>query len=266
MRKLIILLLVAFLVLPVLIASKKPLADEEAGDKYYAERNNVTNTAKAMENIDKAIQSYEKALKAGESEILYYKLALTSEFKYSYLISGEDAHQQKWGAYKALVDRLEKFCEGNTLCAGSKYMAYSRAIIWGRFGELMNPLEAASSGLVDKIKDYSERLLTIDPAFNNYAAYVLLGRMHDKTPNVVFVLTWPDKNKSREYLEEYYRHNPDMISAKHFLADTLWDLGLKDKAKELYMQAIKSRLRPGYYFEDLKAMEDCSARIKELGL
>jgi tetratricopeptide (TPR) repeat protein len=266
MKKIIVVLLAIAFVSPLFAASKKPLTGEELGDKYYAERNSVTDTAKAAENIDKAIQCYETALKAGESERLYYKLALASEFKYGYLVSGENIHQQRWDAYKALVDRLEKFCEGNTLCAGSKYMAYSRAIMWGRFGELMNPLEAASSGLAGKIRDYSESLLALDPAFNGYAAYALLGRMHCKAPNIPFVLAWPDKNKSKEYLEEYYRHNPDTADAKYFLADTLWDLDLKDRAKELYLQVIKSRPRPGDYFEDINTIEECAARVKELGL
>jgi len=37
-----------------------------------------------------------------------------------------------------------------------------------------------------------------------------------------------DKNKSREYLEEFVKANPTDLMGKFFLADTLWDAGIRN--------------------------------------
>ena len=235
------------------------------GDKYYKKRNDSKDRAAAIKTIDKAIENYRKAVDKKPSYSLYYKLALATEFKFHYLLEGENTHQLKWDAYKSLVDEMEKYCEENGKCADSAQMQYALAIVWGRFGELMNPMEAASSGLAGKMKGYAERIIEIDPSFKDYAAYASLGRLHFKAPNIIFILTWPDKKKSKEYLEVYFEKNPDSLLAKHFLADTLWDVDEKERSKKLFLEVINSK--PGKeYFNDLRVINDCKEAAKEKGI
>ncbi|MCX7871599.1 MAG: hypothetical protein N2485_08580, partial [bacterium] len=90
------------------------------------------------------------------------------------------------------------------------------------------------------IKDYAEKLLKLDESFENHSAYIILGRLHYKAPNIIFLLTWPDKKKSKEYLEKYLEKEPGSLTGMYFLADTLWELGEKEKANELYKSILNT--------------------------
>ena len=230
------------------------------GDVYYNKRNEITETTKAIENIEKAIVFYEKALKQNENDVIFYKLTKAIEFKYSFLATDEKFRQEKWDALKSLIDRINKYCEKNN-CDKSKYIVYSRAISTGRFGELLNIMEAVSEGIAGKIKEYAEKLLQIDDSFENHAAYIILGRMHYKAPNVIFLLTWPDKKKSKEYLEKYLQKEPESLTGVYFLADTLYDLGEKEKAKELYEKVLNAKPRKNFYYEDLNAQKEVKDKM-----
>jgi tetratricopeptide (TPR) repeat protein len=229
------------------------------GDLYFSKRN-VTITAIAIDNVNKAIEFYKKALDKKESEIIFYKLTKAVEFKYSFLLTEDKYHQEKWDTYKTLIDKLDNFCSKNN-CNISKHILYSKAILIGRYGELMNVMEAATGGIADKIKDYAEKLLNLDSSFEHHAAYIILGRLHFKTPNIVFVLSWPDKNKSKEYLEKYLENEPDSLTGMYFLADTLWEIGEKERAKELYKKVLNAKPRENFYYEDNKAQEEVKVKF-----
>ncbi len=225
------------------------------GDFYFKNRNNITISVKAIENINRVIELYNKAIDLKEDEVIFYKLTKAMDFKYNYLLTDEKYYQEKRDNYKFLIERINKFCEKNN-CNESKYILYSWAILTGRFGELMNIMEAAADGTAGKIKDYAEKLIKIDNSFENHAAYIILGRLHFKAPNIVFLLTWPDKKKAKEYLEKYLEKEPDSLTGIYFLADILWESGEKVKAKELYEKVLKTKPRKDFYYEDIKAQAE----------
>ena len=50
--------------------------------------------------------------------------------------------------------------------------------------------------------------------------------------------TKDDLKLMRRIYEEFYRENPESLTAMCFLADTLWDLGEKERARELFLPSI----------------------------
>lgn len=230
------------------------------GDFYFNKRNEILDKNKAIENINKAIENYQKAADENLDEISIYKLTKAIDFKYNFL-ANEGYHQEKWDIFKSLIEKINKFCEKKD-CNKSKYIVYSRAILTGRFGELMNVMEAASEGIASKIKDDAERLLKLDDAFENYAAYIILGRLHYKAPNIIFLLTWPDKKKSKEYLEKYLEKVPESLTGIYYYADTLYELGEKEKANDLYKKVLNTKPRKNFYYEDKKAKEEVSMKFR----
>ncbi len=225
------------------------------GDFYFNQRNNITETAKAIENINKAIELYEKALKQKQDEIAFYKLTKAIDFKYNFLAVSEKFRQEKWDTLKSLIDKINKYCEKNN-CDDSKYIVYSQAILIGRFGELLNIMEAASEGVADKVRKYAERLLTLDDAFEHHAAYIILGRLHFKAPNIIFILPWPDKKKSKEYLEKYLQKEPESLTGTYFLADTLYESGEKEMARQIYEKVLNTKPRKDFYYEDKNSQDE----------
>ncbi len=235
------------------------------GDFYFNKKNSITETTKAIDSINKAIYFYEKALQQKEDEIIFYKLTKAIDFKYNFLVVSDKFRQEKWDILKSLIDKINKYCEKNN-CNDSKYIIYSLAILTGRFGELLNIMEAASDGTADKIKKYGEKLLNLDETFEHQAAYIILGRLHFKAPNIVFLLSWPDKKRSKEYLEKYLQKEPESLTGMYFLADTLYELEEKEKAKELYKKVLKAKLRKDFYYEDLNAQKEIKEKIKEYSI
>jgi len=240
-----------------------PLTPEQEADKMFAERNAVTDTAKAAENADNCIAAYKKLFEAAPADQLFYKYVRAVDFKNNIFVTDKEAKKQ---AYKDMIAVMDKFCEGNTVCASSSFMTYCTFTLWGRYGDIIDIMEAATSGIADKVKNSAEKLYASDRTFKNSVAALVLGRLHYKAPNIVFIMTWPDKNLSKKYLEEYMAANPDSIEAKVYLADTLWDLGDKEKAAALYREAIKAQARPSDYFDDVNDLKECAARMKELAV
>jgi tetratricopeptide (TPR) repeat protein len=235
----------------------------QEADIMYAERNAVTDTAKALENADKCITAYKNIFEKNPSDGIFFKYVLAVDFKNSYLVADKELKKQ---AYKDLITVMDKFCGNNILCASSNYMAYSSMTLWGRYGEIIDIMEAATSGIAEKVKNNAEKIYALDRTFKGWVASYALGRLHYKAPNIVFVLTWPDKNLSKKYLEEYNAANPADILGKTYLADTLWDLGDKEKAIELYKQAVRMEPRKSDYFEDISDLKEAAARAKEQGI
>lgn len=246
-------------------AAKKTavLTPEQEADKMFAQRNTVTDTAKAVENADKTIAVFKKVYDAAPTDERLVKLIKAVDFRNYNLPRDTEARKQ---AYKELLASADKLCEGNTACANSKYIAYAYMTLWGRYGDIIDVLEAATSGIAGKVKDHSEKLMTLDKRYHDGAALLALGRLHWKAPNIIFVLTWPDKNIGRKNLEEYVAGNPGGLLGKLYLADALWDTNDQEKAKVMYKEVMNAKPRSDYYFEDLKAKDLCAARVKEQGI
>ena len=272
MKKIILLTAVLLLAAGLQAAAKKTpapaaLTPEQEADAAYDARNAVTDTAGAAAAADLCIEKYKKAAETAPSDELIYKYVRAVDFKNYNLVKDDDARKQ---AYKDMLDIVDKYCAGNTNCASSHYIAYCYMTLWGRYGDIINVMEAATSGIAGKVKDNAEKLYAIEKPFKDYAACLALGRLHWKAPNIPIIMTWPDKNLSKKYLEEYAAEynaeNPDALIGKFFLADTLWDTGDKEKAAALYKEVMNTPARKDCYWEDVKAKEICGARMKEQGI
>jgi hypothetical protein len=266
--KRIALTVIAILMVTSLFAAKKVptpvlLTPEQAAEKLFAAMGNVTDTAKAMEADEKCIAAYKKLIDSGATDRMFYYYVIAVDNKNSDLVKDKDQQKQ---AFKDAIALVDKYCEGNTNCANSIYISYCYMTLWGRYGELIDTMEAATSGIAGKIKDNAEKIYAIDKTFKNYVASKVLGRLHFKAPNIIFIMTWPDKNLSKKYLEEYMAANPGSNTGKFYLADTLWDLGEKDRATALYKEVMAAAPAVTNYFEDLSLKETVAARMKEQGI
>ncbi len=263
MKKPLIGVLALLMAVNLFAAKTATMTPEQEADKLFDARNTVTDTAKALENADRIIEAYKKLLDAGQTDGLIFKYVKAVDFKnYSLAVDFE----QRKKAFRSLIYYIDKYCEGNTLCASSDYLNYCCMTLWGRYGDMLDVIDAATSGIAEKIKDYGERLYASDKAFKDYAAALALGRLHWKAPNIIFIMTWPDKKLSRKYLHEFIMANPGSLTGRFYLADTLWDLGEKEKAIELYKEVKRTPARRDWYWEDMKAKELCGLRMKEQGI
>ena len=266
MKKLLVLLLLVLS--PAIISAAKAAAGapeltlEQLGDKYYAQRNSITRPAEAIANINLAIGAYKNLFEADKTNpSMLYKYGKAFDFKYRFLTG---TAEEKKSVYEGFIRDIEPLEEK---LGATKEYNYLMALFWGRRGEYTpNVLEAAKEGVADKIKKYGEALYTADKAFEDYTAGMILGRLHYKSPNIILVLSWPDKNKAKAYIEEVLAAQPDNPEAKMFLADIIWDIGDREVAKKLYREVAGSKPKQADYYYDSHAIRDTVARMKELGI
>lgn len=232
------------------------------GDKYYSLSVSVNEPDAALAYIEKAIKAYETIIAKGKIRpSMLVKYVNARDFKLRYFVLKPSSRRI---AYENLIIRFEPL--GKRLSATKEYN-YVMALLWGRRGEItQDTMEDGNKNIAEKIKFYGEALYHIDKGYQGSFSRKILGRVHYLTPNIPFVLGWPDKNKSKMYLKEFLKANPGNTEGKMYLADTLWALGDVKAAEKLYMEVVKSKPRKGNMLYDAMAIKTCMARMKKLNI
>jgi hypothetical protein len=244
---------------PVSTSAPAPVAElsaEQQGDAYMASSDSIFAAGDAVKNIDLAIAKYENALETRKiTGKLLVKYVGACDFKYRYFTAATEKKKD----YEALIKRFEP--QGGKM-SGSKQYNYVMALLWGRRGEItQNIYDNSNKAVAEKIKYYGEALYAEDKTYHGYFACKILGRVHYLSPNIPFMMPWPDKNKSKAYLEELVKGDPGNTEGKMFLADTLKLAGDKKTAKKLLTQIAASVPRKGSWFYDTLAIKQSNERL-----
>jgi tetratricopeptide (TPR) repeat protein len=108
------------------------------------------------------------------------------------------------------------------------------------------------------IKDALERVLMIDPAFQNGSADRALGRWYFKVPG----LFGGSKTKSVEHLKKSLTYNPNSTASLYFLAETLLDMNRTAEAREALQKVIAAPIDPDWAPEDRDFKRKAQALLK----
>ena len=96
------------------------------------------------------------------------------------------------------------------------------------------------------IKDALEKVLMIDPAFQNGSADRALGRWYFKVPG----LFGGSKTKSVEHLQKSLTYNPNSTASHYFLAETLLDMKRTDEGRAELQKVLDAPIDPEWAAED----------------
>jgi tetratricopeptide (TPR) repeat protein len=96
------------------------------------------------------------------------------------------------------------------------------------------------------IKGALERVLAIDPGFQDGSADRALGRWYFKVPR----LFGGSHQRSEEHLRKALAYNPDSVITRLFLAETLIELNRTDEARRELEAALAAPLDPEWAPED----------------
>ena len=237
-------------------ASAVEISAEQQGDMYMGSSDGIVSPDEAVKNINLAIGKYGEALGPQKATgKLVEKYVSACDFKYRYFTPAEDKKKD----YETLIQRFEPL--GKRL-SGTKQYNYVMALLWGRRGEItQNVYDNSNKPVAEKIKFYGEALYAQDKTYHGYFACKILGRVHYLSPNIPFMMPWPDKNKSKAYLEELVKGDPGNTEGKMFLSDTLKATGDKKTAKKLLRQVVASVPRKGSRFYDTLAIKQSNERL-----
>ena len=200
--------------------------DLEKGITYYNQRleGSVKSSAKP-EPITNAINNFQYALKnaATETDAALYLLK-------SYYFRGKYVHKDK---EKQKFD----FSKGKEL--GEKYVKiypdsapfqFWYLVNLGSWSEVYGIITAAREGVAEIMKEHSEKIISLDPEYENGGGYFMLGAVHFKSPYIPFLLSWPDNDDAIKYLTKAINVGEATPNQKIYLAQAMYKDGQKSYA------------------------------------
>ena len=109
------------------------------------------------------------------------------------------------------------------------------------------------------IREALEKVLQIDPAYQNGSADRALGRWYYKVPG----LFGGSKKKSEEHLRKSLTYDPQSSASHFFLAETLFELDRKADAIAELQKVINGPVNPEWEPEDREFKQQAAERLKK---
>jgi len=228
---------------------------ELRGENFKAEKLLADST-----NINEAIKLYEKALTTAagqEKEEATWKLVRAFYFKGKYTTANSELKKKIYNMGKNTTEAaLKEFPE-------SVGINLFNAIVWGVWGEEYGILKAAKEGVAGKIKERCEKVVAIDPEFDEAGGYRVLGRVYFKAPKVWPILRWPSKEEAVTILEKGHKIHPRNLTTRQFLAEALYSQNQKARAIELMKGILAETETLEGIAEDAVIKNEVKATLKE---
>jgi len=201
--------------LSMMIASANAGMNE--GVDYYSKRQEGSKgTLASTKNIDKAIKQFSSALLSPDSEkdaALY--LLKSYYYKAEFAVQDKEEKKKIFNEGKALGEKyIEKY-------PTSAEFRYWYLVNLGSWAQVYGILTAAREGVSDLMKTHSEKIIELDPEYQNGGGYFMLGAVHFKSPYIPFLLSWPDNNDAIKYLQLSVDTGNAEMNQKNFLAQAL---------------------------------------------
>jgi cytochrome c-type biogenesis protein CcmH/NrfG len=109
------------------------------------------------------------------------------------------------------------------------------------------------------IREALEKVLQIDPAYQNGSADRALGRWYYKVPG----LFGGSKKKSEEHLRKSLTYDPQSTASRFFLAETLFELDRKAEAIAELQRVVDGPVNPEWEPEDREFKQQAAERMKK---
>jgi tetratricopeptide (TPR) repeat protein len=108
----------------------------------------------------------------------------------------------------------------------------------GSWAEEYGIFAAAKEGVADQMKYHSEKIISLNPEYENGAGYLLLGAVHYKAPYIPFILSWPNNKEAIKYLQLAHNTGNVEIAQMVYLSQALHKGKRKDEAIILIDKAM----------------------------
>ena len=263
---------------PARAGSIDDLAVGDLGWKQRAQRHQGSRAA--AEPIDRAIGAYRKVLLAEPENLeARWKLLRAFHFKGEFVLergarldlfregreiakTGISQIEQAYGFEKSLFKMKphELANAVNKDVVVGEFFFWGSAS-WGLWGQYSGKLISALTGVVNKIRLFSETMVLMDDSIENGGAHRLLGRFNARVPRIIFFTFWVDRDLAISELRLSLKVAPDSLLSQGYLAEALLKFRpeKKDEARALLQHIVKSKPDPEMLVEETKVIED--ARI-----
>lgn len=251
--------IILILLLSLSFAFCKAQTHFEQGVYYYqlrAEKHQELKVDSA--NINKAIEFFTKELRTSNDEKATEYLLLSYYYKAAFVVRTKQDQQYNYQLGTLLGEK-----------AISKYPKNEAILLWhianfSKYGESLGIVSSAKNGLADKVKLNAEKLIALNPKFNDGAGYKILGVINYKVPNIPLIITWPSKKVAEDYLKKALAVNPKSISNLYYYAEFLSEVKRKEEAKILLKMVVENSPRKSSFIEDLYDITQAKKLLNKL--
>ena len=105
-------------------------------------------------------------------------------------------------------------------------------------------------GVADQMRSHSEKIIEIDPDYENGAGYFMLGAVHYKSPYIPFLLSWPNNAAAIKWLEMSYNTGEAKLAQGVYLSQALYKAGRYDEAIKLLDNIVEASPSEDDYASD----------------
>ena len=240
-----------------MIASAK--ADMPKGiDRYQNRHAGSVGISASEETIDQAIKYFSHAIQKPEFEqdaALY--LLKSYYYKAEFATPKKESKKKIFNIGKALGEKyIEKY-------PNSAAMRYWYLVNLGSWAEIYGILSAAREGVADIMKTHSEKIIELDPGYQDGGGFFMLGAVHYKSPYIPFLLSWPDNDEAIKYLQMSLDTGKPTLNQKIYLAQALKKNRQQDDAEILLQEVINSKPDSTYLVEELDDIEEARQLLKD---
>ena len=197
----------------------------DKGNEWYNRRTEgVSGFRAASAPIDSAISYFERSLDGGEDKDAALMLIKALYFKGEYTT---DDKEEK----KVIFERGKQFAENYI----DRYPDLASFRYWylvnlGSWSKAYGILAAAREGVADLMKEHSEKIIELDPGYENGGGYFMLGAVHFESPYIPFLLSWPDNDDAVVWLRKAVNTGGARLVQMVYLAKALYKDGQKIEA------------------------------------
>lgn len=225
-----------------------------AGDAHYARRGEGADGQRALPfEIDGAIAEYRRALALDPSS-----LEVRVRLMRSYFFRGGFCGEMPRDDRVRLFDEAKRIAEETVPLADAlrRGPAAAEAYVWAAvsWGQwtVFHRLSAVWQGAPGRIRDLAEAVVAIDPATEQAAGYVLLGRLHTEAPKIPLVSGWVSRARGLAALRAGHRIAPANQALAYFLGNAILqhEPSRAAEGRAVLERCVAQEPRPDFVAED----------------
>ncbi|MCH8902784.1 MAG: hypothetical protein IIA45_02580 [Bacteroidetes bacterium] len=232
----------------------------EMGKEWWAKRaDGAVGTNAKTGPISNAINYFEKAIKnRSVEEEVAIELIRSYYFKATFVPMSKDRRKEIYNKGRIFGENMIK------KYPDSAPLKFWLAAHWGKWAQAYGALAAAKEGVADKIRSLSEDVIRLDPTYYDGGGYQILGLVHQYTPRIPFLLTWPSNNEALIYMKRATKISPNHIGNNFCLAKLLFKKGQRVKAIIILEKTVKLKPRQNKLIEDRYSIAQAEALLKKI--
>ena len=240
----------------------------DAGDLAWNSRARVLDGRLADPRaIEEAIRSYRSTHERSPDPEVLWKLMRALHFLIEFTNATEKRKSEALEEALRLAESAKTLRESEaTPTAPRAYLYFWSAIVWGARGQSAGVLQIVREGIANRLRDYAERVIELEPGTEEGGAFRLLSRLHATLPKIPFVSGWVDRDQALPLAERSFAISPGHPGNQLVLALALLEGAPERRDEAVDMLRRVSRIEPRSHAvaEELAIRDEARAALRNL--